>query len=136
MITELKNLTLTTTDKSYSFGIENAVAESEDEEDVLTITYEGNPLTTENFQNYYQYLVGIELNEKTFERVSGTPVLTVAATRTDGSQTGLRFIKHSDRRYYVEAAGEPVGFISTTYMDKILNYLADVAADKTVPEPY
>ncbi len=136
MITELSSLTLATPDKTYTFGIRNVKAENEDEDDVLTVTYGDKTLTTENFQNYYQYLVGTELNEIASEKTAGTPALTLTAVRNSGTKTTVKFIKHSDRRYYVEVDGEPMGYISSSYMDKILNYLDDVAEDKTVPEPY
>ena len=103
---------------------------------MLTVTYGDKALTTENFQNYYQYLVGTELNEIANDKTAGTPALTLTAVRNSGTKTTVKFIKHSDRRYYVEVDGAPMGYISSSYMDKILNYLDDVAEDKTVPEPY
>lgn len=136
MITELSSLTLKTADKTFVFGIKNIVAENEDEDDELVVTYGNKTLTTENFQNYYQYLVGTELNEIATEKTAGTPALTLTAVKNNGKSTEVKYIKHSDRRYYAEVDGQPMGYISSSYMDKILNYLADVAEDKPVPEPY
>lgn len=138
MLTELREMTFKTAENSYVFGVTYVEADEEDEdaEDVLTVTYGGKELTTENFQNFYQYLVGMELNEIATEKTAGTPTLTLKAVRSDGTYTELRFIKYSDRRYYVEADGNPLGYLSSAYMDKVLGYLADAAADKTVPDPY
>ena len=92
----------------------------------------GKKIETQNFQNFYQHLV-VECNEKTLDKMSGAAVLTVKASRASGEATVMKFIKASDRRYYVEVDSAPIGLISATKMDNILNYLAAAAENKSVP---
>ena len=92
---------------------------------------DGKRIDARNFQNFYQHLV-VECNEKTLDKTSGSAVLTMTATR-GGDKTTMKFIKATDRRYYVEVDSAPIGFISSTKMDNITNYLADVIAGKEVP---
>ncbi len=136
MITKLQKIEITAPDKSYVFDLENIPSENEDENDIFNVYYGGEKLEPENFKNYYQYIVGLSLTEVTFESVSGTPEFTVVTTRQDGTKAKLELIKHSDRRYYVEVSDTPIGFISTSYFEKLLKYLPMAASDETVPEMY
>ncbi len=136
MITKLKKIEITTAEKTYVFDIENIVSEEEDKNDILNVYYEGKQLDSENFKNYYQYIVGATLTEVTFDKVSATSEYTVVTTREDGGTATFTLAKQSDRRYYLEVDKAPVGFISTTYFEKLLNYLPLAAGDETVPEMY
>ncbi len=129
-VTDFTNMTFKTASATYSFDIEYK-EETDEAEEELKVTANGKEIKAQNFQNFYQHLV-IECNEITLKKESGTPTLTVTATRDSGT-TSIKFIKYSERRYYVEVDSAPIGFISTTNMEKILTYLADVAADKDVP---
>ncbi|MBE6766286.1 MAG: DUF4340 domain-containing protein [Ruminococcaceae bacterium] len=131
VLTDFKNLTFNTAGKTYSFDIEYKAA-TEETEQVLNITMGGKKIETQNFQNFYQHLV-VECNEKTLDKMSGAAVLTVKASRASGEATVMKFIKASDRRYYVEVDSAPIGLISATKMDNILNYLAAAAENKSVP---
>ncbi|MBR6694217.1 MAG: DUF4340 domain-containing protein [Clostridia bacterium] len=131
ILTDFKNLTFNTAGKTYSFDIEYKAA-TEETEQVLNITMGGKKIETQNFQNFYQHLV-VECNEKTLDKMSGAAVLTVKASRASGEATVMKFIKASDRRYYVEVDSAPIGLISATKMDNILNYLAAAAENKSVP---
>ncbi len=128
---DLKALSFKTADKTYNFDVDYTEA-TEDEGAHLTVMLDGKKLTAENFQRFYQHLV-VECNEKTLDRVSGSAVLSISAVRDNGTTTSIKFIKVTDRRYYVEVDSAPIGYISATKMDNILNYLVDTAADKEVP---
>ncbi len=135
MLADLKHITFKTADATYRFDV--SVTEDEEENEVINISINGKAITTEYFQNYYQHLVGTELNEFAMEKTSGTPVLTVTAeyAANDGVRE-LKFIKHTDRRYYVESDQTPAGYISSAYMDKLLDYVVLAAENKEVPDPY
>lgn len=137
-VTDIGKITYTTADESVEFGITYEEADEEaDTEEVFEITANGTSVDADNFKTFYQYLVGMTPNEYTFEKYSGTPVLTVKAEYADGSGTDvIKFIKYSDRRYYVECNSTPLGFINTTYMEKILEYLPKTANGETIPEMY
>lgn len=129
-ISDFTNMTFKTQGATYSFGIDYT-PETDEEKESYSITANGKEIKAENFQNFYQYLV-IECNELTLKKQSGTPVLTVTA-KGEKVNREIKFIKHSDRRYYVEVDSAPIGFISSTNMDKILDYLPKAAADIEVP---
>ncbi|MBR3593641.1 MAG: DUF4340 domain-containing protein [Clostridia bacterium] len=131
VISDFKKMTFKTASDTYAFDI-SYTEETEEEESVLEVSIGGKKITAQNFQNFYQHLV-VECNEITLDRLRLTPTLTVTAERVEGGTTTVSFCKHNDRRYYVEVDSAPIGFISTTNMEKILTYLADVAADKEVP---
>lgn len=130
LLTDFKKMTFKTAKDTYNFDIDYT-AKTDDTDEVLKIKANGKEIEAQNFQNFYQHMV-VECNEVTLKRESGTPVLTVSAT--DGSKTSsIKFIKYSERRYYVEVDSAPIGFISATNMEKILTYLADAAEGREVP---
>ncbi len=137
-ITDIGKITYTTADGSTVFGVTYEEADEDaDKEEVFEISANGTPVDADNFKLYYQYLVGMTPNEYTFEKQSGTPVLTVKAEYADGSGTDvIKFIKYSDRRYYVECNSTPLGFINTTHMEKLLEYLPKAANGEAVPDMY
>jgi hypothetical protein len=131
VVSDFKKMTFKTAAETYAFELSHT-EETDEEKAGLEVSIGGKKITAQNFQNFYQHLV-VECNEVTLERFRGTPTLTLTAERIAGGTTTLTFIKHGDRRYYVESDSAPIGFISTTNMEKILTYLADAAADKEVP---
>ncbi len=130
ILTDFKKMTFKTAKETYAFDIDYT-AKTDDTDEVLKIKANGKEIDAKNFQNFYQHMV-VECNEVTLKRESGTPVLTVTATG-EGISSSIKFIKYSERRYYVEVDSAPIGFISATNMEKILIYLADAAAGRAVP---
>lgn len=132
LISDFDTITFNTAKGTTVFGI--TVTVDEDDNEDISVTSNGKEIPFESFSNYYQYLVGCELNEFAMTATDGTPVLTVSAHYADGSgMRELRFIKHSDRRYYVESDATPAGYISSAYMDKMLDYLTLAAVGDEVP---
>ncbi len=131
---DLSRITIKTRSAAHVFDI----AYDEDAEDSkYTIKANGKQIEAGYFQTYYQYVVGTQPNEMTFEGFSGTPVYTLTADYADGSLSReLKFIKYSDRRYYIEVDGTPIGYINATHMEKLLDYLELAANGEEVPSMY
>ena len=104
-----------------------------DEDSSFSITADGRYIDAEPFQQLYQNLVGLSAFEKTFDKVSGDPVLDITATYADGSGTRrIRFLQVADRRFCVETDGEAMGFITATNMNKMLSDIELVASGKEI----
>lgn len=135
MMSELGEVSFTSGGKTNVFDI--TYFEEEDAEQDFIIKVDGRTIESDVFIAYYDYLLGIELSEKTFKKESGESVLTVRAKYANGSgERVLKFVKYSERRYYVEADGTPVGFITSAYMEKLLDNLSLAVAGKEVPKAF
>ncbi len=134
MITNFESITCATKSDKHVFAI--AYATDEDgEEDISSVTVNGKEIDDEQFRTYYQYLVGTEPNETVYDKVSGEADFTITCKgRGSNKTTVLKFIKQTDRRYYFEINGEPIGLVSTTYAEKLISYANDLAAGKEIPE--
>ncbi len=131
---DLGKITFKTETVTHVFDV---AYDAEAEDSKYSVKANGAQINASYFQTYYQYVVGTQPHEKTFERFTGTPTLTVTAEYADGSQTkDMKFIKHSDRRYYIEADGTPIGYINTTYVETLLEHLERVAKGEEVPSMY
>ena len=141
-ITKTSKFTLTKDGKKYTFDISTKLAESEDDEDVTTVTYGGKKIDFENFSNFYQYVISVnpyvsddgilkERPEKAKKYFSVT--LTPLSTTGDKAVTLTVYKVPSNKtRYYLELDGKPIGLCYTAYPDMIYEKIDDLISDKKI----
>ncbi len=135
MLSYFDRITCATEDNTTVFDISYVKTTQEGDEDISEVLANGASINVDMFKNYYQYIVGIETNEDSYERVSGAPAFTVKAEYRDNNDSiSLVFIKQTDRRYYFEIDGTPIGFVSTTYVNKLMEYYQTIAKGEEIPE--
>ena len=111
--------------------------EEEDSETDFIIKIDGRTVDSEVFISYYDYLLGIELNEVTFKPHSGRASFAIELEYADGSgKKEFKFIEYSSRRYYMEVNGTPLGYIASSYVEKLTDYLSLAIKNEKVPEAF
>ncbi|MBQ5901413.1 MAG: DUF4340 domain-containing protein, partial [Clostridia bacterium] len=134
MITNFESFTFETESGKNVFTM-SYEKDDNGEEQIASVKANGKEVEKEQFQTYYQYLVGTEPSDAVFEKVNKTADFTIFCKARPGQKDfTLKFIKNTDRRYYFEINGEPIGLVSTTYVEKLMNYQRDLANGKTIPE--
>ena len=127
-ISELKNMTFTLKDKSYSFDI---TENDEDAEEKFTVYYGEKLIKSENFQNFYMHFVSLSLADFSFKD-GGEAALTVTLTDNGGKVDTLVFRKATATEYYCSLSGEPLGKITASTFNKLLSDLDTVSNNKDV----
>lgn len=122
-------------------GVKNTVDityfEEKDAKEDFQIKIDGRTVDSENFISYYDYLLGIELNEVTFEKHSARAAFTVNIEYADGSGSKeFKFTEYSSRRYYMEVNGTPLGYLASSYVEKLTEYLDLAVKGETLPEAF
>lgn len=134
MINNFESFTFETANGKNVFTVSYEKDEN-DEERIASVKANGKAVETEQFQTYYQHLVGTEPSDAVFQKVDGKADFTIFCKARNGEKDfTLKFIKDTDRRYYFEINGDPVGLVSTTHVEKLMNYQQDLANGKTIPE--
>ena len=134
MITNFESFTFETESGKNIFTM-SYEKDDNGEEQIASVKANGKEVEKEQFQTYYQHLVGTEPSDAVFEKVNKTADFTIFCKARPGQKDfTLKFIKNTDRRYYFEINGEPIGLVSTTYVEKLMNYQRDLANGKTIPE--
>lgn len=135
MLSYFDRITCATEENTTVFDISYVKTTQEGDEDISEVIANGASINVDMFKNYYQYIVGIETNEDSYEKMSGTPAFTIKAKyRNSNDSVSLVFIKQTDRRYYFEIDGTPIGFVSTTYVNKLMEYYQTIAKGEEIPE--
>ncbi len=134
MITNFESMTFESETGKNVFSI-SYQKDEDGEEEISAVKANGKDVEVAQFQTYYQYLVGTQPSDAVFQKVSGKADFTVFCKARDSHKDfTLKFIKSTDRRYYFEINGEPIGLVSTTYVEKLINYQNDLANGKQIPE--
>ncbi len=122
-IDDLKELSIVTPDKTYTFGI--VANEDEEAEDKYVITYGGTKLDCQSFQDYYQQLISISCTDFTVDKVSGGAEYSFIFKFKDaiGGENRIDFIKSSETRYQYSSDGEMLGKVNTSALNKIIREL-------------
>ena len=122
-IDDLKELSVVTPEKTYTFGI---VANTDEEaEDKYVITYNGTKLDCQSFQDYYQELISITCTDYTVDSVSGNADYSFVFKFKDeiGGENRINFIKASETRYQYSSDGEMLGKVNASALNKIIREL-------------
>ena len=131
-INELSNFTLKTPEKDYSFDI--VYDDSDDAEETYVITYEGEKLVAENFQNFYEECIRLSCVDYTIANVSGEPEMSIVFTYSDTSRESVTvdFIKSSETKYQYRINGMDMGKVNSTDLNKILRLVKKVANGESI----
>lgn len=132
-INELSGFTLKTAEKTYSFGI--AYDDSEDAEETYVITYNGEKLTAENFQSFYQECISLSCTDYTVDEANnGAAEVTMVFTYSDTSRadTVVEFVKSGAAKYQYSIGGIKMGKINSSALNKIVKYAEKVANNESI----
>lgn len=129
VISELSDFTLTTSNTTYSFGIEY----DKEADPQYTITHNGKKLTASYFQNFYGEFVSIKCTDFTIRDISGDPAATVTLTYSaDGSKKTYAFYKVSETKYQYTYNGVNMGSISSVSYNKMIKNIKTVSQNKSI----
>ncbi len=127
-------------DKNYNFNITSK--ENENEELEVTVKYDGKTIDTENYSNYYSYLLVVNpvVSENSIlqSRPEGAQeyfsVDFIHNNKTSDSDLTFTIFKLKDNeaRYYIEMNGKPMGLCLTEYADVVYEKIEDVIANKEI----
>lgn len=130
-INEISNFTLSYQGTDYSFDI--VYDDSEDAEETYVITHNGNKITAQYFQNFYQLFVGLTCSDFTVEKLSAEPEITIKLTFSEnGASKTLDFVKCGETKYQYSIDGEAFGKVTSSSLNKLIKNIKLVSQNKDV----
>ncbi len=119
--------------ESVKFDVFTEYSEDNDSENLTAIKVEGKEVTLKNFQNYYQFLLGISAVSYDSADISGlTPETVLTISHKDGTaDTVIEYYKASASRYVVTVDGVQMGLISSSNHGYVMKYAKNVVEGKT-----
>ncbi len=121
-IDDLKELSVVTPDKTYTFGI--AANEDEEADDKYVISYNGTKLDCQSFQDCYQLLIGISCSDFTVDKTSGKADYSfIFRFKENNLENRIDFIKISETRYQYSSDGDMLGKVNASALNKIIREL-------------
>ncbi len=141
MITDVDRMTVTMDGQEHVFVLSREINEEKSTEDNVvydyTVTGDGNAITYENFQTYYQSVIMVQLMEETSEEPQGTPEVKVTYEYyedTGKSADVIEFYAQSDRRYLVTLNGVVHGIASTSSAQMFRDFTPQILLDEELPD--
>ena len=130
-IDELSEFKVKSEGKEYDFNIK--VDDSEDADEKYIIKYGGKKLTSENFQNFYQYCISLTASEFVVDNVTGSPEYEITYIYSEGRKpTKISFYRISATKYQFSVDGEMIGKVNASDINRIADYVKKVANDETI----
>ncbi len=132
-ITDIDKITVDSKDGKNVFGIVTEYDEENDNTKIVGITVNGGEKTEpEEFQSYYQFLLGVTTLSYDQSDIKGkTPYATITMTKVDKSEaTVLKYYEVENGRYQVVVNGEQMGIVGSSSVKNIVKYANNVAAGK------
>lgn len=131
-LADIKNLTIDTAKKSYSFDITDNPSGNED--NMYIVECNGKTIDCSNFQSYYQYLCILECMDFDVVKTNQKPELSITYTYEDEDtkSTKIDFIKLNATKYQYSIDGVPMGKIGSTSYKKITKLLDRLLEGKTI----
>lgn len=125
-IMDVKTLTVKTPEKDYVFGITSET--DENDSTTYTITYEGETLVTEDFQDFYQQCISLACSEYTVEEISSDPEYTIIFEFNDdiGGKNVIEFRKASATKYQYRTDGVDIGKVTSSSLNKIIKAMKEL----------
>ena len=119
--------------ESIKFDVFTEYSEDNDSENLTAVKVDGKEVTLKNFQNYYQFLLGISAVSYDIADISGlTPETVLTVSHKDGTpDTVIEYYKASASRYAVTVDGVQMGFISSSNHGYVMKYAKNVVEGKT-----
>ena len=141
-IETVKSFTVKVGDTENELNVARTKDESKSTEDKPAYTYKltGNGGKTldyeENYKNFYQTAIGVQLLEPADKIPEGKPDLTFEYRYFDKRTVDtIQFIKSADRRYTVVFNGKAFGVVTQDDIDAVKNSISLLESGKSVPEP-
>lgn len=126
-ISDVKELTVITPDKSYSFGIK---AKSDDEEDKneYIVTYNKREIDCDSFKDFYQEVISISCSDFTVDNVKGDVEYSFVFkfNKDIGGENRIDFVKSGDTRFEYRSDGEALGKVNRSDLLKIISSLEEL----------
>ena len=133
-ITDIDKITIESKEGAKNvFGIVSEYDEEKDNTAIKGVTINGGKATApEEFQSYYQFLLGITTLSYEQSNLKGkAPYLTITMTKVDKSAaTVLKYYEIENGRYQVVVNGEQMGIVGSSSVKNIIKYANNVAAGK------
>lgn len=139
----LDSMTITANNKAYKFNISTKSKTTSDgeTEDEIIVKHNNKTIDTDNFTNYYYYIMAIGpyvtnrslLNErpagvKEYFTLKFTPKKSVGDKELE-----LKVYKtDNSKRYYLELDGNPIGLCKTEYADMVYDHINDLLTGVTL----
>lgn len=132
-LADLDKITIESSSGKNSFEIKTQYDEENDKTNITGISINGGEVTSpEEFQSYYQFLLGVSaINYDTTDISGKSAAATITMTKKDGSAaTVIKYYEAENGRYQVVVNGDQMGLIGSSSFKNILKYAANVAAGK------
>ena len=125
-IGDVKKLTFKTPEKEYAFGIKTET--DEDDVTTYTITYNGEVIDTESFQDVYQECISLSCSEFTVDEIESDPeyVITFDFIDSIGGSNVIEFRKSSATKYQFRADGSDIGKITSASLNKLMKSVKEL----------
>ena len=141
-IVTVNSFTVTVGDTANVLKVSRTEDTSSSTEDNKVYTYtltgnDGKSLDYEdNYKNFYQTAIGVQILEPADSIPDGKPELTYEYRYFDsGTVDTIQFIKSADRRYTVVFNGKPFGIVTQNDIDAVEKNIRILESGETVPEP-
>lgn len=131
-ISNANKITIESGTQNFQFDVITEFDEEANKQALVGIKVGGKEIEKSNFQNYYQYLVGIKAQSYEEHDTKGMQPETVLTLhhREGGTKTVVKYFKITDARYQVEVNGVKMGLISSADHKRIKDYAQNVVNDK------
>lgn len=138
-MTSLSQVSINDGKKTYDFALSSKDVTSTDNEGSETTTTQTSvkcddkEIELSYFSTLFQNISYTELADFDSESASGTPVLTITYTySSDKSSDTVSFYETGANRYAASVNGTSVGHVHKSNINKAVNQVADVAANKQI----
>lgn len=138
----LKAFSINIGGKDYTFDISKKVVEEDGEEtEELLVKYDGKTIKTENFSNYYSYVLAIipylsdsSLIEKPADAEEYFSVKFIVKDGSKDSDLELKIYKMQSNanRYFIELDGEAIGLCNKDMADKVVKNIDNLINNKEI----
>ncbi len=132
-IEDVSRLDIVSKGKEYKFDITSQESEEDDSVE-YTIKHNGKKLTTENFQNLYQYCISLQASDFETEQLSNQPEYEIIYNYNANGKnpTKIAFYRISATKYQFSVDGEMIGKINASDVNRIADYVEKVAKNETI----
>ncbi len=132
-LADADTFTLKSDTVNHSFKIVTEIDEEDESKTIVGISIDGKETSApEEFQSYYQFILGIKTLAYEASDLSGkSPEATITMTKADGSSsTVIDYYAVENGRYQVVVNGNQMGKIGSSSFKNILKYAENVVAGK------
>ncbi len=132
-LADLKDVTVEADGVKTTFGVVTEYDEETEKDNITGVTINGGDVTApEEFQSYYQFLLGISVINYDRTDITGkTPAATITLTRKNGDVSFvIEYYEAQNGRYQAVVNGDQMGLIGSSNFKNIIKYANNVAEGK------